>query len=53
MTSQKKKHFERKIKVYDKSNPIFEEFADIKIGANDWYKNLSFVSRRYIIDTCC
>ena len=46
------KTFERKIKVYDKLNPIFEEFADIEIGDNNWYKQLSFASRKYLIDTC-
>ncbi|MCM1195832.1 MAG: hypothetical protein NC310_02025 [Roseburia sp.] len=46
------KTFERKIKVYDKSNPIFEEFLNIEIGDENWYKNLTFISRKYIIDTC-
>ena len=46
------KTFERKIKVYDKSNPIFEELADIEIGDENWYKNLTFLSRKYMIDTC-
>ena len=46
------KTFERKIKVYDKSNPIFEEFVKIELGDDNWYKNLTFVSRKYMIDTC-
>ncbi len=46
------KRFERKIKVYDKSNPIYEEFSNIEIGDDNWYKKLTFASRKYIIDTC-
>ena len=42
------KVFEKKIKVYDKENPLFKEFSQIKANELEWYNNLSILARRYI-----
>ncbi len=42
------KIFEKKIKVYDKENPLFKEFSQIKDNEQDWYNKLSVLARRYI-----
>ena len=34
------KVFEKKIKVYDKENPLFKEFSQIKANEPEWYNNL-------------
>lgn len=44
--------FEKKIKVYDKSNPLYKEFYQIKIGNDKWYYELSALARKYLVDTC-
>ena len=42
------KIFEKKIKVYDKENPLFKEFSQIKDNEQDWYNKLSVLARRYL-----
>lgn len=42
------KKFEKKIKVYDRNNPLFNEFNQIKVGTLNWYENLSLIAKLYI-----
>lgn len=46
------KQYTKRICVYDKENPLFQEFNQIPLNSEDWYKNLTYPAKNYLRETC-